>query len=187
MLKTRFKGCIIVAILVLAYIGAWFSLCYILKTSNPIVVVEGSSMYPNLKTGDLVFLKGTSKEELVEDFKMGVKSIIVYSLPTGKNIIHRVYSVVYDDENKNVVGFLTKGDNNPYVDGIIVTEEMIIGKVVFGPVPYIGFLVLFLRSPPGFILIIILATLLVVSLIIEKNTSKGGIDYIKNVEKKNET
>ncbi|MGP3668243.1 MAG: signal peptidase I [Candidatus Bathyarchaeota archaeon] len=184
MLKTRFKGYIIVVILVLAYIGTWFSLCYILKTSNPIVVVEGSSMYPSLKKGDLVFLKGTSKEELAEDFKMGVKNIIVYSLPTGKNIIHRVYSVVYDNENKSVIGFLTKGDNNPYVDGVIVTEEMIVGKVVFGPVPYIGFLVLFLRSPLGFILLIILVALLVVSLISEKNTSKNGKQPYENVEKR---
>lgn len=182
-LKTRLKSYLIIVIVILAYIGAWFSLCYILGTSNPIVVVEGSSMYPNLTKGDIVFLKGVSKEELAEDFKVGIKDIIVYSLPTGKNIIHRIYSVVYD-KNGNIIGFLTKGDNNPYIDGIVVTEDMIIGKVVFGPIPYVGFLVLFLRSPPGFILLIILTAFIILWGIAEKGAKeKGSSNHVENARK----
>lgn len=84
---------------VIIYQGLGFAL----NTDNPLVTVASCSMYPSLKVGDLIVLKGSdSGDDIQKD------DIIVYNSPVeNKLIIHRVIEVNDDGS------FQTKGDNNP--------------------------------------------------------------------------
>ena len=73
------------------------------------------SMLPTLDKNDITVC-------IVGDY--GIGDIVIFRSPYGGNIIHRIV-----DENKD--GYTTKGDHNDTVDAYIVTEEMIIGKLLF--------------------------------------------------------
>lgn len=163
-------GYVIAIGLVVVYLGGWIGAAYALDTQRPVTIVSGISMYPTLKNGDLVILKGLPPKQLAEDYANGIHHIIVFSTREpphnfffnngGKFIIHRIYEVVYDS-NSQLVGFVTKGDNNPVVDPGVATPDRIMGTVVAGPFPYVGSVFLFLQSPLGFSIIIILIILLI--------------------------
>ena len=96
------------------------------------------------------------------------------SQPTS--ITHRIINITDG-------GFITKGDANEDPDQWTVKRENVIGKVTF-TIPYTGYTGYFVRTPIGFILLIIIpATLLIIHEIIkiikyqkqaheEKNSSK---------------
>ncbi len=88
-------GYIIVLVVLVVYVGGWVGLVYALKTEVPVTVVEGNSMVPTLRNGDIVFLKKVSVEELINDYKNGKRDIIVFYSPGGTRIIHKIYSLVY--------------------------------------------------------------------------------------------
>ena len=72
-------------------------------------------MEPVLTGGDItVYAPG--------NYEIG--DIIIFRSPYGGNIIHRIVGK-YDGV------YITKGDNNGGVDAYLVTEEMIIGKLLF--------------------------------------------------------
>lgn len=95
--------------------------------------VDGTSMYPTLKGGDLVVIQPVSTNDV------HIGDIIVYSPPCSDeefSVIHRVVGVTPDG------GFLTQGDNNPLPDqysgiaGTPINQACLVGKVVF-VVPYV--------------------------------------------------
>lgn len=107
-------------------------------TDVPVAVVEGKSMFPLLREGDVVFIKKVGSR----DIKVG--DIIVYEY-NGKYIIHRVIEVIHYN---NRVYYVTKGDNNPIADPYYkpgVPYSKVKGKVIgFGDnnvfkIPYIGY------------------------------------------------
>ncbi len=75
--------------------------------------------------------------------------------------------------------YQTKGDANEIADSDFVAENNVIGKVVF-QVPYVGQLIRFLRTPSGFLALIVLPSLLFIGL--ELWNIKKEIE--KDVEKK---
>ena len=160
-----------VVVIFVVFIGGWFGLIYLLGTESPVTVVDGTSMYPTLKKGDLVIIKGASEDELIKDFKNAKtymdRPIIVFYSPSGKRIIHRIYSLKYDG-NGNFLGFITKGDNNPTPDPYLVNTNKIIGKVIFGPIHYLGLIVLFIRSPFGFSVVAFSIIILAVWIVIDE-------------------
>lgn len=94
--------------------------------------VTGTSMFPTLEDGDLVFL------EQVPFNSISVGDIIVYNPPCAAesfSVIHRIVAI-------SDGGFITKGDNNGVTDqaaGIAtgpVTAACIEGEVVF-VIPYV--------------------------------------------------
>lgn len=136
-----------------AYAGVW----------PPMVSVDGSSMYPHLKAGDLVIIRGlgrvaitTSCDAIKSGYEMfnGYGDVIVYS-PMGNRsrtpVIHRaVYWVkegrpMWPDGPKAPhSGYITLGDNNFFYDQSTsispdepVRPEWIIGVSEFR-VPYLG-------------------------------------------------
>jgi len=134
----------------------WAILILALGTTQPFYVVEGESMEPTLSDGDLVMVKKVDPEEVE------VGDIIVFYEPGSHStiIIHRV---VYRVEQGGHVFFKTKGDNNRDPDPWFVSEKDLIGVVVGGSeplkFPLLGRLALFLKTPYGKALVIVLYAL----------------------------
>lgn len=89
---------------------------YVLDTPYPMAAITSGSMWPALKTGDLVFIHGIKDKNEV---KMG--DIVVYKNLTGFTI-HRVIML----EDSNVI---TRGDANTANDKPVPYEE-IVGKAI---------------------------------------------------------
>ena len=96
-------------------VGTPKALCYILKTEYPVASITSGSMWPALKEGDLVLIKGVDKQEL----KVG--DIIVYENKKGFTI-HRIIEL-------NEETLETKGDANNISDSPIKYEK-VVGRTV---------------------------------------------------------
>ena len=115
--------------------------------------VEGRSMLPTIREGDLVFIVPASTKEVQ------VGQIIVYH--RGEMcIIHRVIEKIVSD---NLVLLKTKGDNNPVPDPVLVSDSMLNGVVVVH-LPYFGFLAM---SPYRYILAVLLGLCIIYELFYE--------------------
>ncbi|MFP3417386.1 MAG: hypothetical protein RXO71_03740 [Nitrososphaeria archaeon] len=147
--------------IILYITGVFFILYVILLLLNYLhyaFPVEGVSMQPVLWTGYLVFVQPTTISQLVPN-----SSIIVYYNPFYKELV--IHMVIKKIDNYAVI---VKGVNtitNPFPDlnyssgmPLLVTQNMIIGKVIFW-VPYLGYILLF---PYDYIIVI----LFVISVII---------------------
>lgn len=107
------------------------ALGWALNSPNPIAAVSGSSMWPTLSKGDLVFLQGVDD---VEDLHEG--DIIAFRQENGF-AIHRIISI----DGPTIT---TRGDGN-FVDDAPITIDEVIGKVptVYGRlarIPLLGHL-----------------------------------------------
>ena len=91
------------------------AMSYALHSDYPMASITSGSMWPALKKGDLVFIKGTGKEDI------NIGDIIVYRNERGFTI-HRVIE-------KNDETVVTKGDANNVADSPVIYED-IIGKAV---------------------------------------------------------
>ncbi len=105
-------------------------LAFALSTDMPVVAVESNSMVPTFYKGDILILKGISKE----DVKVG--DIVVFSPYKGATpVVHRIIKINKDGT------FQTKGDANsgqlPFEKRI--KFEQIHGKVIF-IIPYLGWI-----------------------------------------------
>ncbi len=106
-------------------------------------VVLTGSMSPNYPPGAIIYTKPQNT------YKIGD----VISFHEGDvTVTHRVISI-------NPEGYLTKGDANNVTDSKIVPSSQIIGKSVFS-VLNAGKLILFIKTPAGFLTLLILPTLL---------------------------
>lgn len=121
-----------------------------------VMMVETNSMEPTIKRGDLVkvrLLDEAGKKELKVDdiitFKFDNPQVEGVSYNT-----HRIVEVLTDN-NGNVFGFRTKGDNNNAIDKDTVYLTDIAG-VYNGRLGGLGSFMNFLRSTAGFIVLIIL-------------------------------
>lgn len=166
------KVIIAVVMICIAFFGSflvYFGLQVVLNTEAPIVIVVSGSMEPNIREGDLLFVKGANPEDIkngtAEDKNGDVIVFDARGLWAGapeEPIVHRVV-------DKYLVGdtwyFRTKGDANPLSDQAPVPEHCIIG-VVIGGIPYIGWVKIFLTESGLLIpLLVIISALLVISII----------------------
>ncbi len=133
------KDAIIIAVLVLSIFSRPI-LAVVTGSQAPIAVVDGYSMFPVLRMGDIVFSYKCSPQDI------HVGDIIIYRGIDGKLIIHRVIKVIVRDGKYY---YVTKGDNNPIEDyfeftGPGVPYSRVVGKVfdingaVF-KIPYLGY------------------------------------------------
>ncbi len=90
-------------------------LAYALKTNYPMASITSGSMWPVLKKGDFILIKGIQSEN---DIKVG--DIIVYKNPKGFTI-HRIIEINGDT-------ITTKGDANNVSDTPINFSD-VIGKL----------------------------------------------------------
>lgn len=113
---------------------------------RPYVVYSGS-MEPGIPTGAVVF----SREE---DFSPKEGDIITFRV-NDTVVTHRVI------ENRNGI-CTTKGDDNKTADPVSVEQSQIIGRVVFC-LPYLGYVIHFLRARIPFTAVVIAACLAVIA------------------------
>ena len=139
----------IAAIVVLGLFFAFLRPTAIGGDTRYLVVMSGS-MEPSLRVGSVVVVR----EGEVNPLREG--DIICFR--RGSSLVtHRIYEVFDNGE------FRTKGDVNEEPDGWVVRREDVVGKVMF-VVPYLGYLGHLVRTPIGFVgLIIIPAALIIVN------------------------
>lgn len=78
---------------------------------------RGMSMYPLVRTGDILLVEPTSAA------KLNIGDIVFYRLPTGNYVVHRLI------KKNGTATLLTKGDNLSYYDTPISVDE-VLGKVI---------------------------------------------------------
>jgi len=108
---------------------------YITQTDTPIAVVNGHSMYPLLREGDIVFAYKAPPD------KIGRGDIIIYDRG-GVLVIHRVIDIYKCGEE---YCYMTKGDNNRFPDPGLIPYSRVKGVVISinnitFKIPYLGYL-----------------------------------------------
>ena len=138
--KPTLKLITVIVILISVVYVSWLSARYFLATDYPLVYVASNSMYPTLRVGDLLFVKGVKPE----DIRVGDVGIFIKPTGTGERIVHRVVSIKRVDGK---VLITTKGDNNP--SSIYWERDFdssyVVGKVFFW-VRFIGFIPMILQE-----------------------------------------
>ena len=128
-----------------------------LKDTTPMVVMSGS-MEPRLPVGGLVFVKP------VDARAVAVGDIIAFAEPKTPDssapqlTTHRVVAV---DNGPTGLVFKTKGDANSTADALPVSASSVVG-IADGAVPYLGYAAAFVRSPAGFIALILIPALVII-------------------------
>ncbi|MCG2695182.1 signal peptidase I [Candidatus Parcubacteria bacterium] len=124
-------------------------------------IVLSGSMEPAIKTGSVIVIKPQDVYEIGEVITFGQDTKT--QIPTT----HRI------TEMRTIEGkyyYTTKGDANDNSDFKEINEDLVIGKVLFS-IPYLGFVLDFVKKPTGFILLVIIPALII------------AIDEIKNIWK----
>ena len=131
---------------------------YSSPTYNAYVVLTGS-MLPDIQVYDVVVTKKID----ASDLKVG--DVITFASADTRflntTITHRIIKKNYDAETKSYA-FQTKGDNNNVADSALVPQNNIYGKVIL-KVPKLGYLQEFLASDGGWIIVILIPCLAVIS------------------------
>lgn len=138
------------------------------------MTVLSGSMEPQIKTGSVVMTKPASEYNVGDVITFGPYS------KTKAPTTHRIVEVRdnnSDSDNDNV--YVTKGDANNASDTKQISQKDIVGKVMFD-VPYLGYVVSFVRKPLGFLLILIIPALVIVFDEIKKIISE--VKRIRNKE-----
>lgn len=120
---------------ILLVIIIWFALG--IFPIKPVGVATGS-MIPELNVGDLAIIQKCN----ANDIKL--QDIIEYKLE-GYTVIHRVINI---DQKDGHFYFTTKGDNNENKDALPVSEDQLIGKVIF-KIPYVAIPTVWLHNLNG--------------------------------------
>jgi signal peptidase I len=116
--------------------------------------VLSGSMEPQLKVGGLVITRP------VESKDIEVGDTITFYCPLNKGMTsHRVIAV----ESGTLSYFRTKGDANEDPDPFIVPVQNVAGKVCFH-IPYLGFVIQFLKTPLGMLLTLGIPGLIIIAL-----------------------
>lgn len=127
-------------------------------TYNAFVVLSGS-MEPNIRVNDVVVTKRKDLSELKEG------DVITFlssdSRFYGVTVTHRIKEVYYDSAS-NKYTYKTKGDNNNAEDLALVEGNRILGKVIV-KVPLIGYLQSFLATKGGWIIVVLIPCLSIIS------------------------
>lgn len=111
------------------------------------MVVLTGSMEPTISVGSIVFVKGASQ------YQKG--DIITFKNTNGNHVTHRLVEMVSDNGTEK---YRLKGDANQDADTGLVDKKDIVGKTLFY-VPYIGKLSQLLKTPVGFIGLIVVPAL----------------------------
>ena len=116
-------------------------------------IVLSGSMSPEFDTGSLAFVRETEPEQLV------VGDVITFRNPNNPESLttHRVVEIQRDDGLR----FITRGDANNVNDPNPVPAENVVGMVTF-TVPYVGYLLNFVQTTQGLILLIFVPGVLII-------------------------
>jgi len=116
------------------------------------MIVQSGSMEPAIKTGSIVVVKS------IDEYSIG--DVITFQRAGEKvSVTHRI---VETREVNGVTIYETQGDANNVSDREGVVKKEIIGKVWFS-IPYLGYIINFAKQPIGFILMIVIPSLAIIS------------------------
>ena len=118
---------------------------------SPFMAVSSSSMSPTLNYGDLVIVRKEAPERIEVGEIIAFNVPIPYDRAAPSPTIHRV---AWKENENGQTYFKTKGDGNQGEDPWKVSGKELIGKC-FLRIPYVGLFILYLRSPIGLALIVI--------------------------------
>lgn len=136
MIWTAFNILAYVAIVGGLVVGLPKGLSRVLETPYPMAAITSGSMWPALKEGGLVFIKGVKEKN---DIKVG--DIVVYrNGERGGFTIHRVVRM-------GEGALITKGDAN-FTEDAPIYYEALVGKALeikgsLVHIPYLGFITMF--------------------------------------------
>ena len=119
----------------------------------PLIVLT-DSMYPDIKSGDLIICKTIDAEEV----RTG--DVISFFDPAGSGtsiVTHRVVEV----KNDGGLSFTTKGDANNVADEMPVPAEKLVG-VYKTRIPGAGNIAMFMQTTPGLLVCVLLPLVLLV-------------------------
>ena len=130
---------------------------------NAYVVLTGS-MIPNINIKDVVITKGVDPSTL----KKGDVITFLSSDPRVPNITvtHRIREVFYDSSTGKY-NFRTKGDNNNTADMYLANSDNVYGKVIIR-IPKLGYLQDLLATSGGWIIVVLIPCLAILSFDIMK-------------------
>jgi signal peptidase I len=185
------KTVVLIAIIAGSVVGSYFLICLLWNTNTPLTVVEGTSMIPTLREGDLLFVKKPRNLADIQNGSHTAKTgdiLIFYAPAQGFLVVHRVIDKKYEG---GMWYFNTQGDNDGTPDNIDLygfggnyLPETYVKGVKIGRIPWIGNIGLFLRDTGfGIFLIIIILAYLIISTIYESKSEKKTDDEEK-AEKK---
>ena len=115
-------------------------------------VVRSGSMEPAVHTGSVAVFADVPAEGVYRG------DIVIYHLPDGTRVTHRVASLTADG-----TAVITKGDANRVADADPVSVGAIEGKFLFS-VPYAGYFATWVRNPMGFAVVVFVPGIIIVSL-----------------------
>lgn len=115
-------------------------------------VVLSNSMEPKVRMGSVAVVRSAAKYEVGDIITFGEMS------RTKTPTTHRIFEI--RNENGEKI-FVTKGDANNAPDQETVREREILGKVLFS-VPYVGYAVARAKTPVGFLLIVIVPSVVII-------------------------
>lgn len=142
-----------------------------------VFVVQSGSMEPKIKLGSLIFVKPGV------DYQ--ANDIITFKAQGGKTTVtHRLIEI---KQESGVAQFVTKGDANEEADPDSVKRENIIGKT-FLTLPWLGYPVGYAQTKVGFILLILVPSIIIIYEEIRKigTEAKKKINKIRKKDKSEE-
>lgn len=138
-LKNIFNFCL--AGILLFFIVPQFNLPGVYK----LFLVQSGSMSPTINTGDMV---------IVQPSKHFYQNDIITFVGSSFTTTHRLINI--DGQN-----FTTKGDANQVSDQEKINQSQVVGKVNY-IIPKIGYLIMFTKTLPGLIILIIIPSTVIV-------------------------
>lgn len=117
-----------------------------------LLTVQSGSMAPTIKTGSLVFIKSQ------DNYYSGDIVTFQNSTDPSQTTTHRIVNVTQENGFSQ---FQTQGDANNTPDGLIISKEQIIGKAKLA-IPYLGYLVAFVKTLPGLIILILIPAVIII-------------------------
>ena len=144
-------------------------------------VIISNSMVPSINVHDAVVTVRVSEKNI----KMNdIITFISKDIQTrGTPITHRVVGIVYEEDNKTVLGYRTKGDHNNTQDFAIIKPDEVLGKVYLR-IPMVGYLQTFLTKPIGWLLVIVIPCLLIITSDVTNIIKKTNSRYDNSTDRK---
>lgn len=118
-----------------------------------IKIVRSGSMAPAIPTGSVVAIQKAASYAVGDVITFGVDNQT--HIPTT----HRITAL---ETNGTITSYATKGDANEDADPAFVSENRVIGKVVFS-LPVAGYILAFAKEPLGFALLIVIPAALLIA------------------------
>lgn len=134
-------------------VGALAVLSFIPMGKYRIFSVQTGSMQPTIGAGSVIIVQA------IGDYR--INDVITFINPNYSNQTSITHRIVDIGEKDGRVLYVTKGDANEVSDYNKVSEEKIIGKVLFS-IPFAGYAVNVARTPVGLAFLIILPALMII-------------------------